>query len=152
MFLDFRDADFDHKFNVILARGEESGHDVEKIVLDIISDVRTRGDNALLELTRRFDRLEAASVAELEVSATEINAAFAQVSPEEVASLKLAVERVTRFHEKQKQQTWISTEEPDIMLGQKVTPRARVGIYVPGGKASYPSSVIMNAEIGRAHV
>ncbi|HIJ97400.1 MAG TPA: histidinol dehydrogenase [Desulfuromonadales bacterium] len=145
MFLDFRDADFDYKFNVILSRAEESGHDVEKTVLDIIADVRTRGDNALLELTRRFDRLEAASVAELEVSAAEIDTAFSQVSVEEIASLKLAVERVTRFHEKQKQQTWLSTEEPDIMLGQKVTPLARVGIYVPGGKASYPSSVIMNA-------
>jgi histidinol dehydrogenase len=145
MFLDFRDADFDQKFNVILARGEESAPDTEKVVCDIISDIRKRGDDALLELTRRFDRLEAASVAELEVSRSEIDAAFAQVSAEEIASLKLAVERVTRFHEKQKQQTWLSTEEPDIMLGQKVTPLARVGIYVPGGKASYPSSVIMNA-------
>jgi histidinol dehydrogenase len=145
MRLDIQDPDFDQKFNVILSRGEETGRDVEKTVFDIISDVRKRGDEALLELTRRFDRLEADSVAELEVSAAEIEAAFTQVSAAELASLKLAVERVTRFHEKQKQHTWLSTEEPDIMLGQKVTPLARVGIYVPGGKASYPSSVIMNA-------
>lgn len=145
LFLDINDSGFEQQFATILARGEQSGRDVEKVVRTIISDVRLRGDDAILELTRRFDRLEAASVAALEVSAREMDAACARVSKEDLASLKLAVERVTRFHEKQKQQTWLSTEEPDIMLGQKVTPLARVGIYVPGGKASYPSSVIMNA-------
>jgi histidinol dehydrogenase len=107
--------------------------------------VRKRGDGAVLELTRRFDHLEAATVAELEVTPAEIEEAFSKVDEADVAALILAVDRVTAFHEKQKQETWISTEEPDIMLGQKVTPLARVGIYVPGGKASYPSSVIMNA-------
>lgn len=144
-FLDIRDQNFDKSFNEILARGEETGREVEQVVLGIIADVRKRGDEAVLELTRRFDRLEADSLADLEVSAKEIEAAYKQLDPESVASLKLACERVARFHEKQKQQTWISTEEPDIMLGQKVTPLERVGIYVPGGKASYPSSVIMNA-------
>jgi len=145
LFLNIADSDFNTKFDTILSRSEETGREVEQTVLDIIADVRLRGDAALLELTRRFDRLDAAAMAELEVSATEIEAAFALVSAEEIDALKLACERVARFHEKQKQQTWISTEEPDIMLGQKVTPLARVGIYVPGGKASYPSSVIMNA-------
>lgn len=145
LFLDIKDSSFTQKFDAILSRGEETGREVEQVVLDIIADVRQRGDAAVLELTRRFDRLEAASMAELEVSAAEIEAAFTQVSADEIAALKLACERVARFHEKQKQQTWISTEEPDIMLGQKVTPLSRVGIYVPGGKASYPSSVIMNA-------
>jgi len=145
LFLDINDTDFDQKFDAILSRSEESGREVEQTVLDIIADVRQRGDAALLELTRRFDRLEAAAMAELEVSPDEIKAAFAQVSAEDIAALELACQRVARFHEKQKQQTWISTEEPDIMLGQKVTPLSRVGIYVPGGKASYPSSVIMNA-------
>jgi histidinol dehydrogenase len=98
-----------------------------------------------LEYTRRFDRLDAASVAELRVTDAEIDRAFAAVDEKDVAALKLAVERVARFHEKQKQQSWLSTEEADVMLGQKVTPLQRVGIYVPGGKASYPSSVIMNA-------
>jgi histidinol dehydrogenase len=144
-FLDIHDNDFDARFGAILSRGEESGREVEQVVLGIIADVRQRGDAAVLELTRRFDRLESASMAELEVSPTEIDAAFAQVSGDDVAALKLAVERVARFHEKQKQQTWLSTEETDVMLGQKVTPLSRVGIYVPGGKASYPSSVIMNA-------
>ncbi len=145
LFLDINDAGFSQKFDVILSRGEESGREVEQTVREIIAEVRLRGDEAVLELTRRFDSLEAVSVAELEVSAAEIDAAFVLVSEEEIASLKLAVERVSRFHEKQRQQTWLSTEEPDIMLGQKVTPLSRVGIYVPGGKASYPSSVIMNA-------
>lgn len=145
LFLDINDTDFDLKFEAILARNEETGREVEQVVIDIIADVRRRGDVAVLELTGRFDRLEAASVAELEISAREIEAAFAKVSVDDVAALKLAVDRVTRFHEKQKQQTWLSMEEPDIMLGQKVTPLTRVGIYVPGGKASYPSSVIMNA-------
>ncbi|MDU0457490.1 MAG: histidinol dehydrogenase [Geobacteraceae bacterium] len=145
LFLNIADPDFNIKFDTILSRSEETGREVERTVLDIIADVRLRGDEALLELTRRFDRLDAAAMTELEVSATEIEAAFALVSAEEIDALKLACERVARFHEKQKQQTWISTEEPDIMLGQKVTPLARVGIYVPGGKASYPSSVIMNA-------
>ncbi|OGU16755.1 MAG: histidinol dehydrogenase [Geobacteraceae bacterium GWC2_53_11] len=145
LFLDIKDSSFTQKFDAILSRGEETGREVEQVVLDIIADVRQRGDAAVLELTRRFDRLEAASMAELEVSSAEIEAAFTQVSADEIAALKLACERVARFHEKQKQQTWISTEEPDIMLGQKVTPLSRVGIYVPGGKASYPSSVIMNA-------
>ncbi|OGW34205.1 MAG: histidinol dehydrogenase [Nitrospirae bacterium GWD2_57_9] len=144
-FLNFNDMDFDARFAAILARGEETGREVEQVVLDIIAAVRQQGDTALLELTCRFDRLQVASVVELEVTAEEIETAFRQVSAEDVSALTLAVERVARFHEKQKQQTWISTEEPDIMLGQKVTPLARVGIYVPGGKASYPSSVIMNA-------
>ncbi|MDA8427952.1 MAG: histidinol dehydrogenase [Geobacteraceae bacterium] len=144
-FLHIRDKDFDAAFSAILSRGEESGREVEQVVLQIIADVRQRGDAAVLELTRRFDRLEVSSVGGLEVTSAEIETAFGRVAEADVAALQLAVERVTRFHEKQKQQTWLSTEEPDIMLGQKVTPLERVGIYVPGGKASYPSSVIMNA-------
>ncbi len=145
LFLDIRDHDFSAKFDTILSRGEETGQAVEQTVLGIIADVRERGDQAVLELTRRFDRLEAAGITDLEVSPAEIDAAMAKVDSQDLAALRLAVERVARFHEKQKQQTWISTEEPDVMLGQKVTPLQRVGIYVPGGKASYPSSVIMNA-------
>jgi len=143
-FLDIHDKDFDARFAAILSRGEEIGAGVEGVVREIIANVRSRGDEALLEYTRRFDRLEC-DAAGLLVGEEEIDLAFAQVNEVDVAALKLAVERVARFHEKQKQQSWLSTEEPDIMLGQMVTPLARVGIYVPGGKASYPSSVIMNA-------
>ncbi len=143
-FLDIREADFQAKFDAIVERGEESGREVEEVVLGIISEVRSRGDEALLEYTRRFDRLEC-DAAGLEVTPEELDRAIAQVEPKDLAALKLAVERVARFHEKQKQQSWISTEESDIMVGQKVTPLAKVGIYVPGGKACYPSSVVMNA-------
>ncbi|MEI6305753.1 MAG: histidinol dehydrogenase [Deltaproteobacteria bacterium] len=145
IFIDIHDTDFNARLDTILARSEESGRDVEQVVQGIIADVRARGDVAVLEHTKRFDRLEAASLGELEVTESDIEAAISAISAEDLAALKLAAERVTRFHEKQKQQTWLSTEEQDTILGQKVTPLARVGIYVPGGKASYPSSVIMNA-------
>ncbi len=144
-FLDIRDADFEQQFAAILGRGEETGREVEQVVLEIIAAVRKQGDVAVLEYTNRFDRMDSASVASLQVTDEEIDYAFAKAKEEEIAALKLAVERVARFHEKQKQETWLSTEETDIMLGQMVTPLQRVGIYVPGGKASYPSSVIMNA-------
>jgi len=144
-FLDINDKDFDRQFAAILSRGEESGREVEQTVQDIITDVRGRGDAAVLDYTGRFDRLDAASVAALEVTADEIDEAFARCSTEDLDALKLAVKRVARFHEKQRAETWLSTEEPDVMLGQMISPLSRVGIYVPGGKASYPSSVIMNA-------
>ena len=143
-FLDIREAGFQAKFDAIVERGEESGREVEEVVLGIIGQVRKRGDEALLEYTRRFDMLSC-DAAGLEVTPEELDKAIAQVDPKDLAALELAVERVARFHEKQKQQSWLSTEESDIMVGQKVTPLAKVGIYVPGGKACYPSSVVMNA-------
>ena len=145
LFLDINDTSFDQQFAAILARGEETSSEVMETVRAIIAAVRSTGDTALLEYTNRFDRLGLAAAAGLEVTQAEIDAAVAAVPADDLAALQLACERVARFHEKQKQQTWISTEEPDILLGQKVTPLGRVGIYVPGGKASYPSSVIMNA-------
>jgi len=143
-FLDIREEGFEARFAAIVERGEESGREVEEVVQGIIAEVRKRGDDALLEYTKRFDRLDCEASA-LEITPAEFDQAFSQVDGRDLAALKLAVERVTRFHEKQKQQSWISTEESDIMVGQKVTPLAKVGIYVPGGKACYPSSVIMNA-------
>lgn len=143
-FLDIHDPDFDERFAAVLGRGEETGRDVEALVLDIIADVRTRGDAALLEYTHRFDRL-ATDAAGLLIGEEEIDRAFAEAGERELAALRLAVERVVRFHEKQKQKSWLDAEEDGVLLGQKVTPLERVGIYVPGGKASYPSSVIMNA-------
>lgn len=143
-FLDIRESDFDARFAAILNRGEEIGAEVEGTVKAIIADVANRGDAALVDYTRKFDRLEL-EAGGLEVTAAEMDQALASLSAEDRAALELAVERVARFHEKQKQQTWMSTEEEDVLLGQMVTPLSRVGIYVPGGKASYPSSVVMNA-------
>lgn len=143
-FLNIHDADFTESFSAILRRSEETDPHVEDLVLGIIADIRTRGDEALLEYTRRFDRLET-DVNGLQVGEDEIERAFAAAGDKEIAALRHAVERVRRFHEKQKQKSWLDAEEDGILLGQKVTPLERVGIYVPGGKASYPSSVIMNA-------
>ena len=145
LFLDINDATFEDQFASILARGEETSAEVLETVRGIINAVRQQGDAALLEYTNRFDRMGLSDASGLEVTQAELDAAVAAVPTDDLTALQLAVERVARFHEKQKQQTWLSTEEPDILLGQKVSPLNRVGIYVPGGKASYPSSVIMNA-------
>ena len=142
--LRFSDADFTASFQAILDRGESTQADVEKVVADIIADVRQRGDKALFDYTSRFDRLTL-SADTLEVSAEEIDKAMANVSAESLRALQLATERIAAFHRKQKTETWLSTEEEDVLLGQMVRPLDRVGIYVPGGKAAYPSSVLMNA-------
>ncbi|MGA7827057.1 MAG: histidinol dehydrogenase [Geobacteraceae bacterium] len=143
-FLNIHDADFAESFAAILKRSEETDPLVEDLVLEIIANIRSRGDEALLEYTSRFDRLET-DARGLQIGEAEIERAFAAAGKKEIAALRHAVERISRFHEKQKQKSWLDAEEEGILLGQKVTPLERVGIYVPGGKASYPSSVIMNA-------
>lgn len=143
-FLDINDADFDRRFAAVLERGSTLECSVEAEVQEIIAAVRQRGDAALMEFTLRFDRLSAETTG-LEFTEDELDRACALAAPDDIAAIRTAVERVTRFHEKQKQNSWLDTEEDGVLLGQKVTPLERVGIYVPGGKASYPSSVIMNA-------
>ncbi|MCW8859800.1 MAG: histidinol dehydrogenase, partial [Deltaproteobacteria bacterium] len=103
-----------------------------------------RGDAALFDFSARFDRLEL-TVETLEVSAAEMATAVKSVSAESMTALQLAADRISAYHAKQKQETWLSTDEDDVLLGQLVRPLDRVGIYVPGGKAAYPSSVLMNA-------
>jgi histidinol dehydrogenase len=118
---------------------------VEAAVRGIVAEVRARGDAALLEYTRRFDRLEARSVAELEVPPGARAAALAALPPEQRTALERAAERIRSYHERQRARSW-QYEEPDgTLLGQHVTPLERVGIYVPGGKAAYPSTALMNA-------
>ncbi|MCK4691907.1 MAG: histidinol dehydrogenase, partial [Desulfuromonadales bacterium] len=142
--LKFSDPGFAVEFHRIEQRAEEIPGDIEETVKAIIADVRQRGDAALFELTDKFDRLEL-SADTLEVTEKEIDAAMAEVSAEAMTALQLAAERIADYHAKQKQETWLSTDEDDVLLGQLVRPLDRVGIYVPGGKASYPSSVLMNA-------
>jgi histidinol dehydrogenase len=142
--LRFSDPGFEAAFARIVARSETLPEGVEETVRTIIDDVRRRGDAALFELTARFDRLEL-TAGTVQVSEAEIDRACAAVSAESHAALKLAAERIAAFHAKQKVETWISTTEEDVLLGQMVRPLDRVGIYVPGGKAAYPSSVLMNA-------
>lgn len=142
--LNFSDSDFGAEFRRIEQRAEEVPAGIEETVKAIIADVRERGDAALFELTARFDRLEL-DVDSLEVTTAEIETAMTQVSAESLMALQLAADRIADYHAKQKQETWISTDESDVLVGQMVRPLDRVGIYVPGGKATYPSSVLMNA-------
>jgi len=140
----FTDVDFAEHFRRIEQRAEEMPPGIEETVSAILADVRARGDEALHEYTLRFDRLDLSTFG-MELSAAKIDAARAQVSKEDLAALELAAQRIGMYHRRQKQETWISTDEDDIQLGQLVRPLDRVGIYVPGGKAAYPSSVLMNA-------
>lgn len=142
--LRFTDPGFEIAFRKIEERGENPPEGVEETVRAILDDVRTRGDAALFDYTARFDRLELTPET-MQVSMEEIDRALAAVSPESLAALRLAAARIADYHAKQKTETWLATGEEDVLLGQMVRPLDRVGIYVPGGKAAYPSSVLMNA-------
>ncbi len=142
--LRFDDSDFAAAFAHIENRAEEIPADIDVTVRQIVEDVQQRGDAALCEYTQRFDRMDLESLG-FEVTAQEIAAAVSKVSAEDYAALEMAAQRIATYHQRQKQETWLSTDENDIMLGQLVRPLDRVGIYVPGGKAAYPSSVLMNA-------
>jgi histidinol dehydrogenase len=111
----------------------------------ILADVRARGDAAVLEYTARFDRLKAPSVAALEIPAADCRAAFEALPATEREALSNAAARIRRFHERQRGESWTLTDDDGTRLGQRVTPLDRVGLYVPGGRAAYPSSVLMNA-------
>ncbi|MBE7376061.1 histidinol dehydrogenase [Pseudomonas lopnurensis] len=143
--LDAADADFARHLDHLLSWESVSDDGVNQRVLDIIKAVRERGDAALVELTQRFDGLEVASMADLILPRARLEQALERITPEQRGALEVAAERVRRYHEKQKQDSWTYTEADGTVLGQKVTPLDRAGLYVPGGKASYPSSVLMNA-------
>ncbi|MEH6580389.1 MAG: histidinol dehydrogenase [Halioglobus sp.] len=138
-------ADFDSCLNTLTHWQEALDRDVNAVVEGIVSDVADRGDAALLEYTARFDHLSASTVAELEVSNDRLRQAFDSIDPVQRDALERAAERVRSYHEHQKQESWQYRDAGGNLLGQKVTPVERAGIYVPGGKASYPSSVLMNA-------
>lgn len=146
--LDTTAADFDAEFARLRHWSEETDASIEQRVADILADVRRRGDAAVLEYTARFDRVQAASVADLELTRDELKAAFDAITPAQRSALQAAAERVRRYHERQLEacgRSFSYRDEDGTLLGQKVTPLDRVGIYVPGGKAAYPSSVLMNA-------
>ncbi len=140
-------AGFDAELERLVAFEAAQDASIDTAVAAIVADVRTRGDAALLDCTRRFDRVDAASVAALEIPAAEMRRAFEQLPPAERDALTTAAARIRAFHEAQKAHGGAFTlAEPDgTELGQRVTPLDRVGLYVPGGKAAYPSSVLMNA-------
>lgn len=143
--LSYNQADFSEQMNHLLCWESVSDEAVNSRVLEIIDAVRHRGDAALVEYTQRFDRVKATNMQALTFNKADIEAALARISPEQRKGLELAAERVRLYHEHQVQASWRYTEADGTVLGQKITPLDRVGLYVPGGKASYPSSVIMNA-------
>ena len=141
-------ADFSIKLKKKLAWAADTDAGIEQTVANILADVQKRGDAAVLEYTQRFDGLAAASVAELELTQDDFKAAFDAITGAQREALQAAASRVRNYHEAQKKangQSWSYRDEDGTLLGQKVTPLDRVGIYVPGGKAAYPSSLIMNA-------
>ncbi|MBU3036465.1 histidinol dehydrogenase [Tritonibacter mobilis] len=145
VFLTSSDADFDQSFTALLGAKREDSPDVDAIVADIIADVRHRGDAALLELTEKFDRLALKDANALRISAAEVDAAIATVSDAERSALELAADRIRAYHAEQmpEDKTW--TDASGATLGWRWSAVSAAGLYVPGGLASYPSSVLMNA-------
>ncbi|MCA1804176.1 MAG: histidinol dehydrogenase [Xanthomonadaceae bacterium] len=143
--LNSTDPDFQSRLEQLLAWEAVSDAQVESTVRAILADVRARGDAAVVEYTNRFDRTHADSMADLEIPLTRLQEALERISPQHRAALERAAERVRLYAERQKLESWSYTEADGTVLGQQVTPLDRVGLYVPGGKAAYPSSVLMNA-------
>jgi histidinol dehydrogenase len=143
--LNTRADGFAADFERLLDRAHAIDPKIETTVRDIVADVRTRGDAAVVEYTRRFDRRAVASVAELEVSRSRLREVSRAVTKEQYEALANAAERIRAYHERQRTDSWTYTEPDGTLLGQQVTALERVGLYVPGGKAAYPSSVLMNA-------
>ena len=142
--LDTARSDFDARLAELLAFESAQDPQVDLAVTKIIAEVRARGDVALLEYTRRFDRLDAPSAAALEIPRGDLEAALSRIAPARRTALEAAAERVRSFHDRQRASSWSYVDADGTELGQRVTAIDRVGIYVPGGKAAYPSSVIMN--------
>jgi histidinol dehydrogenase len=143
--LDTREPDFFRRLGALTALEAAQDEAVDRTVATIIADVRARGDAALLEYTQRFDRVTARRVAELEIRAAELEGALGGLPADVHGPIAVAADRIRRYHERQRAESWAYTEADGTVLGQKVTPLDRVGLYVPGGKAAYPSSVLMNA-------
>lgn len=143
--LDASDSQFDSQLAKLLSWDEGSHEAVESTVKNIIEDVRRRGDQAVIELTNQFDRRDVNHFDELILTAEDMQQALERVDGATVAALKTAARRIQEYHQKQLQGSWSYTDDLGAELGQKVTPMDRVGMYVPGGQASYPSSVLMTA-------
>ena len=143
--LSTQDKSFDADLKALLAFETAQDDSIDVVVAAILKDVKTRGDAAVLEYTNRFDKTNASSLTELEVSQAELQVALNGLPTNQRTALQSAADRVRSYHEKQVMQSWRYTELDGTLLGQQVTPLDRVGLYVPGGKAAYPSSVLMNA-------
>ena len=143
--LNTNDPDFAGQLDALLAWESVSDDAVNDVVRDVIAQIRARGDAALVDFTNRFDGWSAAKPADLEVPLERLRQAWVTISGEQQRALEHAADRIRRYAERQKMEGWTYTEDDGTVLGQQVTPLDRVGLYVPGGKAAYPSSVLMNA-------
>lgn len=143
--LDFSQNNFQQTLDQLLAWEEEHNSEVEDIVRDIIRDVRKRGDEALVEYTNRFDKRNVENANQLIIESNEIQSALTRIPQEQRYALEQAAERIRNYHTHQLQNSWQYQEADGTVLGQKITPLDRVGLYAPGGKAAYPSSVLMSA-------
>jgi len=143
--IDANAKDFAAELEQLLAWESVSDSKVNKIVDDILNDVRVRGDDAVIEYTNRFDHTSAQNMVDLQLSHDQLQAALVRIPEHQRDALNKAAARVERFHQRQADKSWQYEDDDGTVLGQKVTPLDKVGIYVPGGKASYPSSVLMNA-------
>jgi histidinol dehydrogenase len=139
------EPDFEQNLKALLAFETAQDDNIDGVVANILRDVKKRGDAAVIEYTNRFDKTNATQLADLEISQAELKAALDGLPADQRDALKQAAERVRSYHEKQLMQSWRYTEPDGTLLGQQVTSLDRVGLYVPGGKAAYPSSVLMNA-------
>ncbi len=143
--LSTKEQGFDDALKALLAFETAQDDRIDDVVADILRDVKKRGDAAVLEYTNRFDNTNASSLAELEIDHAALQAALNNLPADQREALQAAADRVKQYHEKQVMQSWHYTEDDGTLLGQQVTALDRVGLYVPGGKAAYPSSVLMNA-------
>jgi histidinol dehydrogenase len=139
------DSDFQRALDKLLAFDDTQDAALNAVVVDILADIKKQGDEALLDYTRRLDHRQVAAIAELELSRDQLQHALQSLPEDQRKALELAAGRVRIYHEKQVAYSWSYVEPDGTQLGQKITPLDRVGLYVPGGKASYPSSVLMNA-------
>ncbi|MCG7656901.1 histidinol dehydrogenase [Wielerella bovis] len=144
-FLNKQSPDFQTELKNLLAFETAQDPKIDQAVADICADVQKRGDAAVVEYTNKFDGTSAQSMADLTLSQDDLREAFFRLPENVQNALKTAAQRVESYHQKQKMESWTYTDEDGTLLGQQITPLDRVGIYVPGGKAAYPSSVIMNA-------
>jgi len=143
--LNYADADFYKQLDKVLAWEASIDGDVAKIVADILADVKKRGDAAVIEYTNRFDRMNLAAASEFELDKSQLQQALEAIEPAQREALELAAARIRKYAEHQKMESWSFTEADGTILGQSVNALDRAGLYVPGGKAAYPSSVLMNA-------
>ena len=140
-----QDRDFDSKLNSLIAWESASNEEVRRSVEKIINDVKVNGDASVLDYTNQFDSLKAESISELIVSKDRLKESFDNLAIEQKNALLIAAERIKSYHQNQVQESWSYLEDDGSMQGQKITPLERAGLYVPGGKAAYPSSVLMNS-------